>query len=187
MSLFSIDSGQFLTITVLAIALGIDAFSLGLGLGLKGIRYLDILKISAVVALFHVLMPLAGMYMGQYAGALLGDVALAAGGGLLALLGLHMIYSSLWTEATRTIYIGSLWGLLLFSLSVSIDSFSVGISLGLFASDVMLTVILFGTFGGLLSVLGLVLGRKVSRWIGEYGETLGGVILLAFGIKFLLG
>jgi putative Mn2+ efflux pump MntP len=36
-----------------------------------------------------------------------------------------------------------------------------------------------------MSVLGLLLGRKVSRSLGGYGEALGGVILLAFGLLFL--
>jgi putative Mn2+ efflux pump MntP len=37
-----------------------------------------------------------------------------------------------------------------------------------------------------MSVLGLLLGRKVSRSFGEYGEAIGGVILFAFGLLFLV-
>lgn len=178
--------GQYMTIVLMAFALGLDAFSLGIGIGLRGIRLLDVLKISVVVGLFHILMPLMGMFTGHYVGALLGDVAVAAGGGLLALLGLHMIYSSLRGDQVRSFDHGTLLGLLLFSLSVSIDSFSVGISFGLFAADFMITVIVFGLFGSLMSIAGLLLGRRASRMFGEYGEALGGVILLAFGLKFIL-
>jgi putative Mn2+ efflux pump MntP len=80
----------------------------------------------------------------------------------------------------------TLWGLLFFALSVSIDSMSVGVSLGMFATDLLFTVLMFGAFGGVMSVFGLLLGRKAGHWIGEYGEALGGVILLAFGIRFLI-
>jgi putative Mn2+ efflux pump MntP len=80
----------------------------------------------------------------------------------------------------------SFWGILLFALMVSIDSFSVGLSLGMFSSDIALTVLIFGFFGGLMSVLGLLLGRRVGAWVGEYGEALGGLILLLFGIRFLM-
>lgn len=186
MAQFSAEVGQLITIIVMATALGMDAFSLGIGIGMRGIRLLDILKISLVVGLFHIIMPLMGMFTGQYVSTLLGDVALIAGGGLLSLLGLHMIYSSLRGEEVRSIDHSSMWGLLIFSLSVSIDSFSVGISLGLFATDIILTVLMFGSFGAAMSIAGLLIGRKAANWLGEYGEALGGVILLAFGVKFLI-
>lgn len=180
------DSGQLIAVLMMAIALGMDAFSLGIGIGMKGIRLLHIAKISAVVALFHVVMPLLGTMMGHYVGSLLGDVALFVGGGVLVLLGLRMIYSALWGEESNQFDYATLWGLLLFAFSVSIDSFSVGISLGMFSTNVLLAILLFGSFGGAMSVLGLMFGRKASHWVGEYGEALGGVILLTFGVKFIV-
>ncbi|MFC5469599.1 manganese efflux pump MntP family protein [Cohnella suwonensis] len=179
-------TGQLLTITVMAVALGMDAFSLGIGIGLKGIRLRDIAKLSALIALFHVLMPLGGMMTGQYVSGLLGGIATAAAGALLLLLGGHMLYSSIRGESVDSFDHRTAWGMLVFSFSVSIDSFSVGVSLGMFASHVWMTVSLFGLFGGAMSVLGLMLGRKASRSLGGYGEALGGVILFAFGLLFLI-
>ncbi|MFE5324176.1 manganese efflux pump MntP family protein [Paenibacillus sp. NPDC056579] len=177
--------GQFIAILIMAIALGLDALSLGIGIGMKGIRKLDILKLSFVIALFHMLMPLMGMFMGGYVSSLLGGVATKAGGALLLLLGIHMVYSSLKGDEVRSIDHRTLWGIVLFALSVSIDSFSVGVSLGMFAGDVVLTVLMFGSVGGLMSIIGLMLGSKMGKWVGEYGEAMGGVILLAFGVHFL--
>ncbi|MCD1260907.1 manganese efflux pump [Paenibacillus athensensis] len=182
----SLEWGQLLTILIMAVALGLDAFSLGIGMGMKGIRLLDILKISVVIALFHIVMPLIGMFTGHYVGSLLGNVASGAGGCLLILLGAHMVYSSLKGEEAASFDHRTIWGLLVFALSVSVDSFSVGVSLGMFASDIALTVLAFGAVGGLMSVAGLLVGRRVGSWVGEYGEAFGGLILLAFGIKFLL-
>ncbi|MFC5647771.1 manganese efflux pump MntP family protein [Paenibacillus solisilvae] len=178
-------TGQLLTLLIIALALGMDAFSLGIGIGLKGIRLRDIIKLSAIIALFHILMPLMGMVTGQYVSTLLGGVATHVAGILLLLLGGHMIYSSLRGEAVQSFDHRTVWGMLVFALSVSIDSFSVGISLGMFAADVLLTVLLFGFFGGLMSILGLMLGRRASSSLGEYGEACGGVILFTFGLLFL--
>jgi putative Mn2+ efflux pump MntP len=178
--------GQFLTVLIMAIALGMDAFSIGIGIGMKGIRLFDILKISIVTGLFHIIMPLMGMFMGHYVGSLLGHIATLVGGILLTLLGAHMIYSSFRGDAVSSIDHRTVWGLFVFSLSVSIDSFSVGVSLGMFATDIILTVLLFGAFGALLSIAGLLLGRHMGSWIGHYGEAFGGIILLAFGLKFLV-
>ncbi|MCU6793004.1 manganese efflux pump MntP family protein [Paenibacillus sp. WQ 127069] len=178
--------GQFITILVMAVALGLDALSLGIGIGMKGIRKWDILKLSLMIAVFHMVMPLAGMFMGSYMGSLLGGVATIAGGILLVILGIHMIYNSLKGEAAKSVDHKTFLGMLLFAISVSIDSFSVGVSLGMFAGDRALTVLMFGTVGGVMSITGLMLGRKAGRWVGEYGEAVGGVILLAFGARFLL-
>ena len=175
-----------MTILIMAVALGMDAFSLGLGIGLKGVRKLDVLKLSSTIALFHVLMPLAGMLTGRYVSGLLGGVATSAGGALLLLLGGHMVYSSLRGEAVRSIDHRTVWGLLLFALSVSVDSFSVGVSLGMFAAQMMAAVLAFGFFGGFMSVVGLMLGRRFSGRLGGYGEALGGAILFAFGVLFLI-
>lgn len=180
------QSGQWFTIFAMALALGMDAFSLGIGIGLRGIRLLHILRISAVIAAFHFIMPLMGMFTGKYVSVLLGDIALIAGGVLLVLLGSHMIYSAVRGEAAQPFDHTTTFGLILFALSVSIDSFSVGISLGLLSSDLLLTILIFGIIGGMMSVIGLLLGRKVSAGMGEYGEAVGGAILLAFGLKFLL-
>ncbi|CAM3699843.1 manganese efflux pump [Cohnella lubricantis] len=186
MDTMSASAGHMLTIIIMAVALGMDAFSLGVGIGLKGVRKLDVLKLSTVIALFHVLMPLAGMIMGYYVSGLLGGVATSAGGALLLLLGGHMIYSSLRGESVQSFNHRTFWGVLVFAMSVSVDSFSVGVSLGMFASHIMVTVLTFGFFGGVMSVMGLMLGRRISGTLGGYGEALGGAILFAFGILFLL-
>ncbi|WP_438348802.1 manganese efflux pump MntP family protein [Paenibacillus sp. FA6] len=177
--------GQFITIFLMAIALGMDALSLGVGIGVRGIRLLHVLRISLLIGLFHVLMPLLGIFTGHYISSLLGRVTGYAAGGLLMLLGGHMILNSYRGGHAKMIDYRAWGGMLLFSISVSIDSFSVGVSLGMFKSDLLLTVLIFGIVGGLMSMLGLLLGRRVSHKLGNHGEALGGAILLAFGLMFI--
>lgn len=177
---------SFVPIFMMAMALGMDALSLGVGIGIRGIRLLDVAKVSLLIGLFHLIMPLLGIFTGRYASQLLGDVTLYVGGGLLVLLGLHMIFSAFRDEDATFIDHRTVLGMIIFAFTVSIDSFSVGISLGLFTIDLWLTVCTFAAMGMLLSLVGLLLGRRVGFIVGDYGEALGGVILLAFGVKFLL-
>lgn len=179
------ETGQMLTLFIIALALGMDAFSLGIGIGLRGILFRDSIKLSVIIALFHILMPLMGILTGKYVGSLLGNVTTVAAGGLLLLLGGHMIYSSLRGGNELSVDPRSGFGIMLFALSVSIDSFSTGISLGMFATDVVLTVLLIGFFGGLMSIIGLTIGTRISSSLGEYGEACGGVILFTFGLLFI--
>ncbi|GAB6991283.1 manganese efflux pump MntP [Paenibacillus pini] len=177
--------GQLITILIMAVALGMDAFSLGIGIGMKGIRLLHVLKISLLIGFFHIVMPLLGMFTGQYVSSLLGQVTTYVACGLLVLLGGHMILNSFRGGENRMIDHRTFLGMLLFSLSVSVDSFSVGVTLGMFQSDLILTVLAFGLCGAGMSILGLLLGRRVSRNLGDYGEALGGAILIAFGLLFI--
>lgn len=69
--------------------------------------------------------------------------------------------------------------------SVSVDAMSVGFSLGLAATDVVLTAFLFGIVGGAMAMAGLMVGDRVGRWAGDVGEALGGAMLLAFGLRMI--
>ncbi|MMZ69829.1 manganese efflux pump MntP [compost metagenome] len=55
----------------------------------------------------------------------------------------------------------------------------------MFSSNLLLTVLAFGICGGVMSIMGLLLGRRVSQNLGDYGEAVGGAILLAFGLLFI--
>ncbi|KSU88807.1 hypothetical protein A2U94_05880 [Bacillus sp. VT 712] len=175
---------ELITLVIMAFALGMDAFSVGLGMGLVRLRFRQIFYIGVIIGLFHIWMPLLGMFIGKLLSDKLGMLATYGGGVLLLILGIQMIYSSFKRDEEPFIKpVG--WGLMIFALSVSLDSFSVGLSLGIFGARTFLTIMIFGVVSMLLTWLGLLLGRRVQGWLGSYSEALGGSILLAFGIKLL--
>ncbi|MBO8172025.1 MAG: manganese efflux pump [Bacillaceae bacterium] len=181
-----VDWGQFITLFMIAVALGMDAFSLGIGIGMAGVRLRTVLRISLTIGLFHVIMPLIGMAAGIYLTSIIGDVATFFGGAVLSMLGIHMLWNGFFGKENNELLVRtSGLSLILFSMSVSLDALSVGFSFGLFAVDAFLAVILFGIIGTIMAGSGLMLGRTVGGWLGHYGEILGGIILLLFGIKFL--
>jgi putative Mn2+ efflux pump MntP len=179
-----VEWGQLLSLLIMAFALGLDAFSLGLGVGMRGVTFREILKISSMIGFFHVVMPWIGLIVGRTLNDMVGNIATYLGGGLLLLLGVNMVWSS-FREDESFIDHTTGWGLILFSMSVSIDALSVGFSLGLFEMEIWLTVLIFGILGWVMSCIGLSLGKYVGQWLGEYGEAFGGLILVAFGIKIL--
>ncbi len=176
--------GPLFAILMMALALGMDAFSVGMGMGMIGLRLRQIAKIGLTIGFFHMLMPLLGIGIGHILSDYFGTVAHVAGGTLLLLLGAQMIFSSFQTEEKILRPVGL--GLILFALSVSLDSFSVGLSLGIFGTRVVAAILMFGLVSMCLTWAGLLLGRKVQRFFGSYSEILGGCILFAFGIKLLL-
>ncbi|WP_243291979.1 manganese efflux pump MntP family protein [Bacillus sp. FJAT-47783] len=176
---------ELLTLTIMAFALGMDAFSVGLGMGLIEMRMRQIFYIGLTIGIFHMIMPLSGMMIGKVISEQLGFLATYAGGSLLIILGIQMIIASFRQDETPLITPMG-FGLFVFSLSVSLDSFSVGLSLGIYGARTILTILLFGFVSMVLTWGGLLIGKHVKNWIGAYSESLGGCILLAFGIKLLI-
>ncbi|PMC37437.1 hypothetical protein CJ195_11825 [Bacillus sp. UMB0899] len=183
----SIESmvGELLTLLIMALALGMDAFSVGLGMGLIRLRFRQIFYIGITIGIFHIWMPLVGMLIGRLLSDTFGTIATLLGGTLLILLGIQMVFASFKKDEDPFITpVG--FGLIVFALSVSLDSFSVGLSLGIYGAKTFLTVAIFGLVSMVLTWLGLLVGKRVQNWLGSYSEALGGTILLAFGIKLLL-
>jgi len=174
------------TFLMMSIALGMDAFSLGIGIGMQRLSWVQITKVSTTIGIFHIFMPLIGVVTGQFLSAIVGDVAGMLGGGLLIILGANMLWSSIVQVEGKTLNQTTGLGLIILAFSVSIDALSVGFSLGLFSASIWLVVMLFGLMGAIMTALGLTIGNKIGNWIGDYGEAFGGLILLVFGIKFLV-
>ena len=189
-------------VVAVAIALGADAFSLSLAIGLAGIRWRKVLHLSLVVAVFHVLMPLGGMMLGQALGAVLGQFASLTGALVLLGLGGRMLYK-VYRPTTECFPLGKArdslfhkelstnnaslrgFGIYVLAASVSLDALSVGFSLGTIKSDILITVMIIGLVAGLMTGMGLVLGRAMGTWLGDKAEMLGGLALLLIGMKLL--
>lgn len=179
--------GQVVTLLLIAIALGMDAFSVGLSLGIRGLVLRQSYVISLTIGLFHFLMPLVGIGIGRALSTVMGTIAVSIGGVLLCALGVSMVWSGLRGASAYVSYRKtSYWSIVLLAFSVSVDSLSTGLSLGLFSTNTVLAASMLGIGGGVMAGIGVVIGQFASHWLGDYGELIGGAILFLFGMKFLL-
>ncbi|WP_144560242.1 manganese efflux pump MntP [Shouchella miscanthi] len=176
---------EIVTIMIMAAALGMDAFSVTLGMGMLGLTGKQVFRIGLTIGAFHVFMPLLGMITGQWLSGKYDVIATYIGGGLLLVIGVQMLLASFSEEENSKLRPVGI-GLLLFALGVSLDSFSAGLSFGILGTKVMLTVVSIGAVSMVLAWLGLLIGSKFHKLIGSYGELLGGVILIGFGLKIML-
>jgi putative Mn2+ efflux pump MntP len=179
---------SIITLLLLAVALGTDAFSMCLAIGLTGIRRRQILLISFTVLIFHIVMPLAGWYIGELAGTLIGNAAAIIGASILIFLGVKMLRDVIKkdAESSSRVLLLNTWGLLLLAASVSMDALSVGFTLGTQKVNLLLAAGVFGLVAGLMTFGGLCLGRLLGRVTGERAQLAGGIILIGIGIKLLI-
>ncbi|WP_233711162.1 manganese efflux pump MntP [Lederbergia citrisecunda] len=173
-----------ITLLIMAFAVGMDAFSVSLGMGIYELRLKQIFFIGITVGIFHVVMPLIGVLAGHMLSETFGKITGNIGGILLVILGLQMIVFCFRTDQQSLVLpVGG--GIIIFSLILSVDSFSAGLSLGMFGARAAIAALCFGVVAVLLTWSGLLIGRKVQSLLGVYGELLGGIILIAFGLKLL--
>ncbi|WP_048601512.1 manganese efflux pump MntP [Rubeoparvulum massiliense] len=178
---------EWISIELVAMALALDAFSIAIGMGMRPMRLRMILYISLIIGFFHVSMPLTGIVIGKFLSLLMGEVAQWIGGGLLLYLGIQMIWHALLSDDENAWVSIRGTGIILFSLSVSIDALSAGISFGLFSHHLLFTIFAFGGTAMVFTAIGLWMGRRLGHLMGGYGDIFGGLILFFFGLRVLFG
>lgn len=174
------------TVLFIAIALGMDAFSMSIGVGMQGISTYQTGQLSLTVGILHIVLPLLGIYLGQVLGTVAGDIAGYIGAAVLILLGAKMIYEEFKPgNDDEEMDPLSGWQFVILPVSVSLDSLSIGFSLGTFGVTRMMMITgIFGVIAALMTAAGVYLGVKIGHSI-EKTSILGGGILIILGLKML--
>ncbi len=178
-------------IEILLIALGLatDAFAVCVGAGTT--RFVNgprpVFRLVFHFGLFQALMPvlgwLAGASIERYIAAFDHWVAF----GLLAFVGARMIRSGLDPSDEAAVADPSRGGtLIMLSVATSIDAFAIGLSLAVLRADVFFPALVIGLVAAALSLVGLSIGNRLGTLFGKRMAIIGGVILIAIGIRVVL-
>jgi len=76
--------------------------------------------------------------------------------------------------------------MLALAIATSIDAFAAGITLPLLDAPLVVSLTTIGVTTALLSVLGLLAGRRFGAALGPRLDALGGLMLIALGTKTLI-
>ena len=185
---------------LLAIALAMDAFAVSIGLGAKSQKQSSayVLRLAVYAALYFGIaqgvMPLIGYLLGAV---LLGWLATAApwiGGGILILLGAKMLYEAFNGEI-EAVLAGSfddniqekINHRMMFTLAIatSIDAMAAGFTLNLLAVNAWLACFIIAIITAGFGFFGIYLGKSSGTWLEDKAEILGGLVLIAIGIKVM--
>jgi putative Mn2+ efflux pump MntP len=137
--------------------------------------------------LFQFIMPVIGWLLGMTIEPLIRNYADWIAFGLLTFIGVRMIYFSVFGgEAQHSNDPSRGWNLVLLSIAVSLDALAIGLSLGVLGIFVWYPAIMIGVVTGILSLIGLRIGRIVGRKLGKPVEIIGGLVLVGIGLRILL-
>lgn len=178
------QSDGILALVIMAIAVGLDGFSVSLGIGLQEIRLKRIAFIGIVMGVFHFILPLIGVAIGHFLSVRLHYITTFLSGIILVFIGCYIIFSTFRKKRSNLL---NPYHFQIISLAfiVSLDSFSIGLSLGLSGIKTMMVTVFFGVTATLFSWTGMLVGRRVHQILGIYSEVLGGSILCLFGLHIL--
>jgi len=167
--------------------LSLDTFAVSAALGVAGLPAGRRLRVSLLMAAFEVGMPVVGLFAGGLAGGFLGRSADYVAIGLLAALGLWILWPREDDEEERLEALGRTGGLAAIGLglSISLDELAMGVSLGLLRLPLAPALVLIGAQALVASQLGLRLGARIGERNRERSEKAAGVILLLLA-AFLL-
>ena len=179
---------DILSIILIAIGLSIDDFAISIAYGIVTTQHR---KKSAIITasfftLFQMLMPAIGYFVGISLSEALVGIGYWVAFGLLVFIGAKMIYESTKKEVVHKASL-KLHSLLIISIVTSVDALMVGLSFAFVQTEIFLPVLLIGLVTFLLSFFGFFFGCGLRRIFGNRLKMVGGLVLIAIGIRILIG
>lgn len=175
---------SLLVIFVLAISLSMDAFSLSLIYGTLNLDKKLEKLMSIMVGIFHFFMPILGYKLGKI---ILDFIKVDANflvSIIFIILGMEMLLSIKKDERIKLLT--GVFSVALFALTVSIDSFSVGISFGVVSTNILLACTIFSLTSALFTYTGVKFGKRLSERFGSITTFIGAIVLIILGVKYLI-
>jgi manganese efflux pump family protein len=180
---------SMLRLLAFVLPLGVDSFAAAAALGASRVlTAAERLRISVIFVAFEAGMPLIGLAAGGGLARVIGSIADYVAGAALAGLGLFMLaHDGDSREEQKAGRFASTRGLavLALGLSISLDEFAIGFSLGLVRLSVIQVIIAIGIVALIVSQVGLALGSRISERFRERAEKLAAIALILLGIYLI--
>ena len=180
---------QLFTIIAIAVGLAMDAFAVSIvsGAAYKQLRVKHALRIAVFFGGFQAFMPLIGSLAGLSVKEYIAGYDHWIAFGLLSAVGGKMFYESFKIKPAKQNFDPSnIFILLVLSVATSIDALAIGFTLSFITSSVAAAVITIGLITFVLSYIGVFIGKKFGHFFESKIEVVGGLVLIAIGLKILV-
>lgn len=184
---------SILQIILIGIGLSMDAFAVAICMAASNttLRLKNMLIIAGFFGGFQALMPYIGWQTSIFASSYISSIDHWIASILLYYIGGKMFiegFKSKTYEIEKKSYGDptNIYVLFVLAIATSIDALAVGISLGCLKCGISMPVIIIGCVTFLITLIGTILGKRISRYVGGEAEVLGGLILICIGTKILI-
>ncbi len=180
-------------IVLLGVALSMDAFAVTISnvFCYPNASRARLLALPVAFGVFQAVMPLLGYFLGGIVGDFIESYAGIVTLVILGLIGGNMIKEGVCAlrgeadeeEISEDASALSLKVVLVQAVATSIDAFAVGVSLRAVSVAVAPAVSIIGVTTFLCCLVALAIGRRFGHLLGDRAQVVGGVVLVAIGIK----
>lgn len=182
----------FIEIFLIGVGLSMDAFAVSVckGLGMHRINYAHAIVIALFFGVFQAVMPLLSWLLGStfavYVTAVDHWIAFA----LLAFVGGKMLWDAFHDDEQADVEKSDskldVKELVMLAIATSIDALAVGISFSFLDINIFEAIAIIGCTTFVLSFFGVVIGNKFGSRFEKPSQIIGGIVLIAIGVKILL-
>ena len=180
----------FLELLIIAVGVSMDAFAVSVckGLSVSRVRPQHALKTGLWFGGFQALMPVIGYFLGVSFADLVSSVDHWIAFVLLAIIGGNMVKESFEKEECCSSADSdfSFRVMLAMAIATSIDALAIGVSFAFLGANIWTAVLCIGLVTGAFSAAGVYVGNIFGRKYKSKAEFVGGVILVAMGLKILI-
>ena len=181
---------DFPSLLVIAVSLSADCFAVALGSGIarQKLSFARLSRLPVLFGVFQAFMCVIGWLAGRTIVDFISGYDHWVAFALLLFIGGRMIWHSLHEhEANAAGKNMDSWPvLLILALATSIDSLAVGLSFAFLDVAILTAALTIGLTALVITLVGVLVGRRVGVLFGERAETVGGVILIIIGLRILL-
>ena len=173
---------------LISVGLAMDAFavSVGKGMTLKRVQPRHALSAGVWFGGFQGLMPLIGYYVGRSFAEYVVSVDHWIAFGLLVLIGLNMIRETIWGDDEEQDSDFGVRTMLIMAIATSIDALAVGVSMAFLDVNIWFSAAVICIVTLIISAAGVYLGTVFGARLGSKAGIVGGLILIAIGVKILV-
>ena len=174
-------------ILILAVGLSMDAFAVSIckGLSVKRLKPRHCVISGLYFGGFQAGMPLFGWLLGKQFETLIKSVDHWIAFALLCIIGANMIRES-FGDPDELNALFSPRAMLPLAVATSIDALAVGVTFAFLDVDILSSVLMIGCTTFLFSAAGVKIGHSFGIKFKSKAELLGGIVLIAIGIKILI-
>jgi putative Mn2+ efflux pump MntP len=175
-------------IIIIAFGLSLDAFAVSLGAGAVGriVNHRGAVRLAFHFGLFQFLMPVLGWYVGVKIEPFVKSADAYIAFVLLSYIGAKMIWESYKPAGVIKTDPSKGREMVMLSVATSIDALAVGFSLAILTINVWYPAFIIGLITLIISIMGIYLGKVIGSRFGKKMELLGGLVIIAIGIKILV-
>ncbi len=173
---------------ILALGLSMDAFAVSIckGLSVPKLQAKHCLICGVYFGGFQALMPLLGWLLGIRFQSLITNIDHWIAFVLLAVIGANMIKESFSKEEECPDASFGFKTMLTLAVATSIDALAVGVTFAFLDVTIVPAVLLIGATTFVCSAVGVKIGNVFGNRFQSKAEFLGGVVLIAIGLKILI-